>query len=51
MLDLVQDQNLGIVLEDEEARDILNTDAVLRHSKDLKNIKYVFSFIDKSAIC
>ncbi|OCF38411.1 MRS7 family protein [Kwoniella heveanensis CBS 569] len=39
VLELTQDHGLGIVLEDEEARTILDKGSDIRHSKDVKELK------------
>ncbi|WRT64302.1 uncharacterized protein IL334_001234 [Kwoniella shivajii] len=39
VLELTQDHGLGILLEDEEARNILDKGSDIRHSKDVKELK------------
>ncbi|WVQ70852.1 hypothetical protein IAR50_000377 [Cryptococcus sp. DSM 104548] len=39
VLELTQDHGLGILLEDEEAKNLLNTGSDIRHSKDVKELK------------
>lgn len=42
-MELTQDHGLGIVLEDEEAQNLLASGSDIRHSKDVKEIKWVQS--------
>ncbi|ODN84589.1 hypothetical protein, variant 1 [Cryptococcus amylolentus CBS 6039] len=39
VLELTQDHGLGILLEDEEAKNLINTGSDIRHSKDVKELK------------
>ena len=41
MVELTQDRRLGLEMEDEEAKKLLTRGADIRHSKDVKDLKYV----------
>lgn len=41
VLELAQDRGMGIVLEDEEAAKIIQKGKDIRHSKDVKAVKWV----------
>lgn len=42
MVELTTDHGLGILMEDEEARKLLDKGKDIRHSKDVKELKCVF---------
>jgi LETM1 and EF-hand domain-containing protein 1 len=39
VVELTQDKGLGILMEDEEAQNIISKGADIRHSKDVKELK------------
>ncbi len=39
VVELTQDKGLGIVIEDEEAQNLISKGADIRHSKDVKDVK------------
>ena len=44
MVELTTDHGLGILVEDEDAKRILDKGADIRQSKDVKELKYVGPF-------